>query len=151
MIEQFRDEYRWLSNFQPCEIEYEGRTYPSVEHFYVAMKSTNPEIREALSKGLFRYPNGDEIILKTAGQAKRFGQKFLIREDWEDIKVSTMEFGLRQKYGKDPFKSMLIATGDEEIQEGNTWKDTFWGVNLETKKGRNTLGKLLMSIRKDLI
>lgn len=150
MIEQFKDEYRWLSNFTPCEIVYENLTYNSVEHFYVAMKSTNPKIRKALSEGLYEYPNGDEVILETPGQAKRFGRKFLVREDWDDIKVSTMEYALRQKYSQEPYKTKLLETGEEKIQEGNTWGDKFWGVDIQNGEGRNTLGKLLMEIRKNI-
>lgn len=142
MIEQFRDEYRWLSNFMDCEIEYEGTVYNSVEHFYVAMKTTDPEIRKEISE------------LETAGKAKRFGRKLekdgLLREDWDDIKVSIMKYAIEQKYSQEPYKTLLIETGDEEIQEGNTWDDTFWGVDLETKKGRNTLGKMLMKLREDI-
>ena len=42
-------------------------------------------------------------------------------------------------------KRKLIGTGNIELIEGNTWKDTFWGVY--KGKGRNELGKILMEIR----
>ena len=58
MIKQFSKENRWLSNFSPATIVHEGITYPSVEHFYVAMKTPDPKIREQIA------------ALKTAGQAK---------------------------------------------------------------------------------
>ncbi len=32
--------------------------------------------------------------------------------------------------------------------EGNTWRDTFWGIY--EGKGENNLGKLLMKIREEL-
>jgi predicted NAD-dependent protein-ADP-ribosyltransferase YbiA (DUF1768 family) len=46
-------------------------------------------------------------------------------------------------------RDSLLATGTQEIVEGNTWGDTFWGqVN---GKGQNKLGKLLMKIRDELM
>jgi len=139
---QFKDEYEWLSNFSDCEIEYEGIKYPSVEHFYVAMKTTDPKIRSEISE------------LPTSGKAKRFGRKLekegMVRPEWEDLKVSIMKFALDEKYSQEPYKSLLIETGDIEIQEGNMWGDTFWGIDLESGEGRNTLGKMIMKIRKKL-
>lgn len=42
-------------------------------------------------------------------------------------------------------KNKLLATKDEEIIEGNTWGDRYWGqVN---GIGRNKLGKILMKVR----
>ena len=54
---------------------------------------------------------------------------------------------LVQKYNKEPFYSLLINTGDSIIQEGNTWNDTFWGIDLNTGIGKNVLGILIMKIR----
>ena len=42
----------------------------------------------------------------------------------------------------------LIATGDAELIEGNTWGDTIWGVC--DGKGDNMLGKILMERRAHL-
>ena len=36
------------------------------------------------------------------------------------------------------------------LEEGNTWHDTFWGVDARTREGRNHLGRILMRIRKEL-
>ena len=45
----------------------------------------------------------------------------------------------------------LVATGDAILQEGNTWGDTFWGIDLRTGKGENWLGRLLMLAREVFI
>ncbi len=42
----------------------------------------------------------------------------------------------------------LLATGDAELIEGNTWNDTEWGIC--NGIGDNKLGKILMRIRKIL-
>jgi predicted NAD-dependent protein-ADP-ribosyltransferase YbiA (DUF1768 family) len=45
-------------------------------------------------------------------------------------------------------KGKLLATGDTELIEGNTWGDTFWGVC--RGEGTNWLGKLLMEVRTEI-
>ena len=39
VIDSFQGEYRFLSNFWPCVVEYEGTEYPSVENAYQAAKT----------------------------------------------------------------------------------------------------------------
>jgi predicted NAD-dependent protein-ADP-ribosyltransferase YbiA (DUF1768 family) len=85
----------------------------------------------------------------TPGQAKRLGRKITIRDDWSKVKLSIMYSLLIQKYSNPPYKNMLIETGYIRIEEGNLWNDTFWGVCLETGKGQNNLGKMIMEIRKN--
>lgn len=52
------------------------------------------------------------------------------------------------KFAIPELKEMLLATGDEELVEGNYWHDTIWGVC--DGVGENHLGKMLMEIREDL-
>lgn len=59
-IAQFQGEYRFLSNFAPCTVTYDGVEYPSVEHAYQAAKCVHPEDRAIILAG-------------HAGQAKRMG------------------------------------------------------------------------------
>ena len=47
-------------------------------------------------------------------------------------------------------KEKLLATGDAELIEGNTWHDTYWGYDITKKRGKNKLGKILMVVREDL-
>jgi hypothetical protein len=44
----------------------------------------------------------------------------------------------------------LLATGERELVEGNTWRDRIWGVDLKTGTGENRLGKTLMVVRAEL-
>lgn len=59
-----------------------------------------------------------------------------------------MEDLLRQKFSKTPLRRLLLATGEAELIEGNTWGDTYWGVCHGV--GQNHLGCLLMKIRGEL-
>jgi predicted NAD-dependent protein-ADP-ribosyltransferase YbiA (DUF1768 family) len=44
-----------------------------------------------------------------------------------------------------------VGTYPAHLTEGNHWGDTFWGVDLRTGKGRNYLGRILMSVRREII
>lgn len=138
MIDQFDGKSRFLSNFFPVVIFLDEKSYPSVEHAYQAAKSHNPYERERIRE------------MKTPGQAKRAGRQLTLREDWESIKLDIMYNLLCQKFSfiNPILRIRLLATGDEELIEGNSWKDYFWGVC--NGIGQNNLGKLLMRVRKEI-
>lgn len=142
MIDKFRDGNRFLSNFWPIDIEYEGLNYSSVEHAYQASKTTDLNHRKFISK------------LGKPGDAKRFGNKVKLIKGWDRIKIIVMEELLRKKFSNKELRDRLLKTGDEYLEEGNTWHDNFWGVckcnRCYSKEGLNNLGKLLMKIRQDL-
>ena len=45
-------------------------------------------------------------------------------------------------------REQLLATGEAQLIEGNTWNDTFWGVC--KGKGQNWLGRILVEVREEL-
>ena len=152
MINSFTGRYAFLSNFYPCKIEFQGITYPSTEHYYVAMKVKDDQ----QINGRF-YPVADvrEMISKVAtpGQVKRFGRTLKLRKDWDDVKFGYMEWCLREKFKDAKLQEMLLQTGDEELIEGNYWHDNVFGSCTCEKcgnKGENNLGKLLMKIRSEI-
>lgn len=137
MIDSFSGENRWLSNFDECEITFEDVKYRSIENAYQASKTLSISDRRAL-------------VTMSAGQAKRAGEKLKMRSDWEDIKVAIMTDLLEQKFSKPRYRKLLLDTGDKEIREGNTDNGLFWGVNVQSGEGQNTLGKIIMKIRQDI-
>lgn len=142
MISTFTtDEYRWLSNFYPCVIEIDGSEFKSVEHAYMAAKSSDPIWKNFC------------LTEENPGIVKRMSKEIQLREDWSDVKVEVMRRCLQKKFTQEPFRSMLLATGTEYIQEGNYWHDTFWGVDItvDPPEGKNVLGTLIMEIRANLI
>lgn len=139
MIKQFQNEYRWLSNFAPVEVELEGVTYPSVEHAYMSAKSDSKEWKEFCAN-----------TANTAGTVKKASRNITLVENWDSIKLDVMKALLQQKFSKNPYKNLLRQTGDVHIQEGNSWNDKFWGVCLKTNTGENHLGKIIMDIRSSL-
>jgi ribA/ribD-fused uncharacterized protein len=136
-IAEFQGEYRFLSNFWPAEVIYEGITYPTAEHAYQASKTLDIEQRKKIA------------ALKTPSEAKSAGRALTLRDDWEIAKFKVMEDVVRYKFTHhDDLRDKLLATGDAYLEEGNTWNDQIWGVY--QGKGENRLGKILMKVRDEL-
>ena len=133
MIDAFIKTNRFLSNFYPCKVTYEGITYPTTEHAFQAAKTLDQSLRKTIAN------------LPQPSEAKKEGRNLQLRPDWEKIKVQVMRELLLLKFSDPELKKKLLATGKEELIEGNWWGDTFWGVCKGT--GQNMLGKLLMEIR----
>lgn len=136
-ITEFSGKYRWLSNFWPSPVEFEGLLFSNVEAAYVAAKTTCLETRKKIQ------------AISSPSECKKFGRGIELRSNWDDIKVEVMRSLLQQKFTKSsPLADRLIKTGNCQIIEGNYWGDTFWGVCKGS--GQNNLGKLLMEIRSEL-
>lgn len=138
MINCFDGKWAFLSNFHNSEIEFEGITYPTNEHFFQAMKTLDVNERRAIAN------------CATPGQAKRMGRQVALRPDWEEVKIDVMREGLYRKFADEELADWLLDTGDEELVEGTWWHDRYWGVCKCAKcggKGENHLGQLLMEVR----
>lgn len=134
-IEEFQGDYRWLSNFWPCNIPL-GST---VEHVYQASKFAELEIRVLILRA------------ETPAKAKKLSQQYSISmTDFHKKKVVIMSRLLKIKFCpkmNPELHQLLMDTKGLYIQEGNRWGDAFWGVDLRTGVGQNVLGNLIMNIR----
>ncbi len=151
-IDSFRGRFGFLSNFYPCKIEHRGITYPSVEHYYVALKVNTLQF---IDGQYYTAPDFRELVAKItdAGDVKKLGRRIKIRSDWDEKKLQFMEWGVREKFKDLKLAQMLLETGDLELIEGNSWHDVFWGCCNCPKcsgDGENNLGKILMKIREEL-
>lgn len=135
----FQNDYRWLSNFAPCQIEFDGDVYPSVEHAYQAAKMPRGKHREAISH---RSAGGAKTYVQSPAVAR------LIDPCWDDYKTDVMLHCLMQKYADGIYYELLMATENFYLEETNQWRDTFWGVY--NGKGKNVLGQMIMAIRAEL-
>ena len=136
-IASFRGKYGFLSNMYDCPVEFNGVTYQSSEVAFQAQKCLYDS-----DKVKFSSMDGVE--------AKKFGRKVAIRKDWEKVKKDIMRDIVSAKFAQHPdLAKRLIATGDKQLVEGNTWYDTYWGVF--NGRGKNVLGKILMDVREELI
>lgn len=137
VIREFQGAYRFLSNFWPSEM-----LPPTLEHHYQA------------AKGEF----WSRLVMeaKTAGEAKKIGREFPGFQ-WNDHSEKVMVQLIRQKFGGElELQDKLLATGEQELVEGNRWHDNLWGVcyckteRCAGKVGQNKLGKLLMQVREEI-
>lgn len=136
MIELFRGQYFFLSNFFEVPVIYDDIIYGSAEAAYQAQKTLDISEREAIAK-------------LSPLKAKKKGEHIALRPDWEDVKLNIMYKICKAKFTQnEELRQLLISTRGEELIEGNDWGDTFWGVS--GGSGENHLGKILMRIRDDL-
>ena len=136
MIAQFRKQYFFLSNYYSCKVNYCGIVYNSSECAFHAQKCPD---------------RAEEFTKLSPGEGKALGRKVPLRKNWNAIRDKIMYEILYCKFTQNKdLKERLLATGDEELVEGNTWYDVYWGVDLHTGKGLNRLGILLMKVRQEL-
>lgn len=134
MIDEFRGEYYFLSNFSESKIVINGITFINGESAFQSFKEIERQSE---------FANLEPFI------AKRRGKNVELRNDWEDIKDGIMYQVVKLKFEQNnDLKEKLIATKDEYIEEGNTWNDTYWGVC--RGQGKNILGEILMRVRLEL-
>ena len=136
-------EPNWFSNFiyYNIPLTYKNISYTSPEHFYQAMKTTDPVIRQSIANS------------NTGGKAKRLGRKISIRSDWDDITIQVMTVAIAHRKHDNSWIDKLISTNDE-IVEWNYWHDNYWGNCICDKcldiKGLNNLGRIIMNLRTEI-
>lgn len=137
-VKGFFGEYRWLSNFYECMIEYEGLQYVSTENAYQAAK-VQPEHREWIATCA---PYVSKSKWKTLPKISETAT------EWDARKYDVMLYLTLDKYNRhNHLRNKLLATGDRYLEETNHWNDRFWGVDIKLG-GQNNLGKILMDVRK---
>ena len=133
MINSFKGEYSFLSNFFEIPVRYDGLLYRNSEAAFQAQKTNTKEERQ-------------KFTTMDASSSKRLGKSVTLRSDWEDIKDRIMYEICLAKFAQNPdLAQKLIDTKDEYLIEGNTWHDYYWGKC--NGKGLNKLGEILMTIR----
>lgn len=135
MIDRFKDDHAFLSNFYRVHVTLDGVVYPSVENAYMAAKTLDTEQRRAFETC-------------SASEAKAMGRLLQLRPDWEEVKLDVMKKLLIEKFEYEHMKEKLLATKGHELVEGNFWGDTFYGVC--NGVGQNHLGRMLMEIRDNI-
>ncbi len=136
MIDKFRGKYYFLSNFYNSPVTYLGLTYLNNEAAFHAQKTNNH-----FDKISFTCLNPSD--------AKKLGRRINLRADWEEVKRDIMfDICLAKFSQNENLKNILLETGNEYLEEGNTWGDKYWGVC--EGEGLNHLGKILMEVREIL-
>jgi ribA/ribD-fused uncharacterized protein len=130
-------ENAYLSNFSPHGFEIDGLYWPTVEHYFQAMKfPTHPDYQEKIRQA------------KSPAQAKTLGRSraIPIRPDWDAVKDDIMRQAVAAKFSTHAaLKTELIETGTETLIE-DAPMDYYWGAG-RTGTGKNRLGEILMETR----
>jgi ribA/ribD-fused uncharacterized protein len=142
--------YRDFSTMSDHAVEIEGTKYPSVEHYYQAMKAVEFKDNEILKK---------IMKTKTSKAVKALGNKVkdFNEETWNEKRDEVMRKGVRAKFVQHPeLRETLLETGDTQIGFADA-RDLYWSIGtsmgLEKAKspskwrGQNKLGKMLMELR----
>ena len=141
-ITEFRGEFRFLSNFYSCSVNFQGKLYKTVEHAYQASKTDDSSSRDFISK------------LPTPGKAKQYGKCLVPSDEWHLGKLALMEQLVTQKFENPFLRPALLATDGFDLVEENTWHDNWWGScqcqKCDKEVKYNHLGKILMKVRENI-
>lgn len=145
-IQEFKDEYAFLSNMYDCPVKYKGLVFQNSESAFQSAKYKDKNIK-------CEFVGIDGKKAKSLGSPR--GSHRLTKEEaekWNNKRIKVMKEVVRAKFTQNPeLLDLLIQTGNKELIEGRSFRpDTFWGKNLKTGKGENNLGKILMEIREEL-
>ena len=150
--DESKGEHRNFSNMSQHPIDVDGVQYPTVEHYFQAMKA-----KEFKDDEMF-----DKIVkAKTPKAVKAMGKKVknFVKEVWDSKRDGFMRDAVRAKFVQHPeLRKQLLETGERLIGEANA-RDMYWGIgtSVESEKskhpekwrGQNKLGKLLMELRQE--
>ncbi|HEX5245217.1 MAG TPA: NADAR domain-containing protein [Tepidisphaeraceae bacterium] len=134
-----KDKFGEFSNFSPHEIELDGKSWPTSEHYFQAQKFADADQREAIRKA--------KGAMIAARMGRDRGKK--LKDDWEQIKIDVMTRAVRAKFTQHAdLRAILLGTGDATLVE-HTRNDAYWGDGGDGS-GKNMLGQILMKIRDEL-
>ena len=134
VINNFRGDYHYLSNFYEASVTYNGCSFTNNEAAFQSQKC--PSQMKA-------FENLDP------SSAKRKGRHVTLRSDWEKVKIGIMGDIVLAKFTQNPqLRVKLLATDDAYLEEGNNWGDRIWGT--VNGVGQNHLGNILMKVREKM-
>ena len=127
----------------PIKMKVDGNfyTFPTVEHYYQAMKFDASDKRFQVILNL-KNPDDARLLTKTPEY------KINRRADFDENKFKIMEDGLRAKFAQNPQAAeMLKATGNTILIKSC---DICYKCGFGEGSGFNRMGKILMQIRDEI-
>ena len=135
-INQFTGDYEFLSNFYNAPIFFNGLSFQNAEAAFEAQRTDDINARKRFCR-------------LSGNKAKALGRRVEERDNWNYEKEDIMRKIVHEKFKThNELAQKLIATGDEELINVNTWRDSYWGIS--NGSGKNKLGRILMEIRDEL-
>jgi len=124
------DVFGEFSAFAPYPIGLEGKTWPTIEHYFQAHRFDSEKLKEEIRRA--RSPREAAEIARAQREKQR--------RDWNRIKVETMRESLAAKFRQHPsLMALLLGTGTSVIRE-HTLDDDYWG------DGGDGCGKNMMAV-----
>jgi ribA/ribD-fused uncharacterized protein len=130
--------YGCFSNFSAHPVRIDGRTFPTTEHYFQAMKFVQ-------SKADFEAV----AAAPSPGKAAQWGRDRSrpLRKDWAAVKDDIMFNAVLAKFEQHSvIRRVLLDTTDTSILVEHTSNDSYWGDG-GGGTGRNMLGITLMQVR----
>ena len=128
-----------MSNFAPYPFEISGKTWPTSEHYFQAMKFLDPSLQEHI--------RSIESPMEAALEGRK--RTHPLRSDWEEVKDDIMYQAVKAKFEQNPIiLGELVATDSAQLIE-HTMNDSYWADNGDGT-GKNMLGLILMRVREEL-
>lgn len=128
-----------FSSYSEHGFELEERYWPTVEHYYQAMKFANTEYQEKIRNA------------ETAEIANKLGHARIQKrvKDWKKNRMLMMTRAIYTKCRTHSnLTEQLLDTGDDMLMETSQY-DYYWGCGRD-RLGENNYGKILINIRKKL-
>lgn len=135
------DENELLGSASLHSFELDGKTWPTVEHYYQAMVfESQPRLVNKI------------MFAKTAVDAAKVG-KWRFWQKRKDLKKVQSIIMTRALYTKckthADVANALLDTGELRLVENNNY-DYYWGCGRD-RRGENAYGKVLMNVREKLL
>lgn len=128
-----------LGTHYPQSFFLDDAEWPTVEHYFQAMKFDDPAYRERVR------------LSPTPQKARKLGRTRLkkIRKDWKKVRTTVMTRALYiRARTHEKFRNTLLDSLDQRLVESSNY-DYFWGCGRD-RRGENNYGKALMNVRKKL-
>lgn len=131
--------YKELDNRFPAKFTEDGKEWPSVEHYYQAMKFPSlPDFQEQIRSAA--------SPLAAAKLGKTKDPRYPIRADWKEARLGIMRKGIVAKFNQNPALGKLLKDTYPRPLIFADANDAYWGYG-RTKMGQNQLGRMLMEYR----
>lgn len=150
---------RYLSNFEECEVNYEGKKYGSVEKGFQGLKyilSGYESVGKKFEVGNeYDNLNGNEIKkLGGKGGFKKNGCELDI-EKWNKESVGIMEGLIESRYKNDKKFRKILDKYDKIFHFERSGEKSFWGGNWKKGveriecnfRGKNKLGEIMIKVK----
>ena len=129
-----------LGSHFPLGFRLDDADWPTVEHYYQAMKFDDDAYRERIRTAA------------NPAAARRLGHAWLKRKrhDWKRLRAVIMTRALYTRARSHPLcAEALLETGEQRLVESSQY-DYYWGIGRDGR-GENRYGRLLMEVRDRLL